>query len=359
MAETKALNYYQKKGFFFTCKLKSTDADKLLYTTTGKSHERLVLRVTDGVSEEKVEVFTYGQQDNVYYKTSKNEFVNVPWSERNNSDVVKGAAYQNQFTVNLGKKETYITSYDFIKSICEHMRSGKLDDKVLSLRGEFEYKLYNGEVQRTLNLKSIGFAEENAEMNLTAIVTAIYKKGEMTVDSVNKKIILNGYVQEYVKLEGEQNKQGRMFPQAFIMDYGKSSAQEAVKNAYLNWFDGKDDKYYAICLECKMFKGAGDVKVKPLTDEQKLYIDLGFLTEEQAIKDNTAKDDNVLSELRVKAPVISKEPYTRTVFIPENTDKFVFGFDVVKDSMFDNNDSSSSLFEESSVNTDDLDSLFA
>lgn len=363
MSETKTeVKYFQKKGFFFNCKLKSTDADKLLYTTTGKSHERLVLPVTDGVSEERVEVFTYGQQDDVYYSNAKNEFVSVAWADRNKPEIIKDSAYKSKLQVNFGKKETYISPYDFIKSICEHLRSGKLNDRVLRLTGDIEYKLYNGEVQRTLNLKSIGFAADDViEMDFKVVMSAVYKKDGLTYDDANKKLVLHGFVQEYVKLDGESNKLGRMFPQDFVIDYTKhTKSPDLLKNLYVSNLDVKDDKCHAILFEAELFKGVKNVKVNPLTDEQKLYIELGLLSEEEALKDNEVKDDHVLSEVRVIRPSIKNPPYTRTTFIPDNHDKFVFGFDVVKDEMFDNNDDTSSddLFGTSKVSDDDLDSLF-
>lgn len=353
-----ANKYFQRKNFTFNVYLKDVDADKLLFQTSGKTRETLVLPVTDGTSEMRLEVFTFGQADSCY-ATIDGEWTTIDWANRNNKEIVSKVAYNKKYAINLGRKEEYIHEYDFIRSLHEHMKNGDMTSKLLKITGDLEYSLRNKEPQLKLKPRFVGLAPEGDVPYMKALVSTLFTKDAVVHDVANKTLTVNGFVQEYVKLEGESGKSPRMFPQEFKIDYAKNPKTEVALEGFYKNVLSVDDNYKAIYFECDLFKAADEVKVGELTEEQKLYISLGLLSEEQAIIDNTVKDNKETFEFRVVAPNIKKEPYTKTTFIPDEQDKFVFGFEPKVTQMFDTAPDTSLLFETSAVSDSDLDSFFS
>lgn len=319
--------YYQSKRFSFVCKMKDIEADKLLRSTTGKSWETLLLPVTDGKNDVTLKLFTFGQSDNVYL-TVNGEWKKVPWSERNDKNIINGAKFSDKYTINLDEKKDVVTEYDMIRITMVELKKGTMKDKKLKITGDINYSYYNGEVQLTFVPRYIGFAKEDEALALKVSHTVVFTKDALTVEGNIAKF--KGYVQEFMKLNGETKRYGRMVPQEFVINVER----EAIKKFYQSKLVANENEYKAVSLVSTLFKGAKEVTVKPLTEEQRLYIELGFLTEEEALKDNEVKDDKETFELRVLHPDIRREEYKDTTVVIEDTSSFVFGVEPKVENMF-------------------------
>lgn len=344
--ENNEIKYYQKSQFVANCKLTVDDPSKLLFKRDGKASETLYLHVTDDKSVQTLEVFTYGVRDQIYAKID-GKFTEIDWAERNNEAHIKKVHFSDKYQTNFGESKEFISVYDFIHEILKAVESGKITkDTVLRVRGDIEYSLYNGKQQSKLIPKGISIASEKEQtqgLYFRSLVTTLFKKDSLVKDEENKKFILNGFIQEWIKLEGETSRNPRLFDQSFIIDYGKNEKMaDAIKAMYLQYLDVQDDKVHAICFESDLYKGASEVKVEPLTDEQKMFISIGILTEEEAIEYNTTRGEDKVIEHNVVRPMIKVDPYKKVTFVPSEQDKFVFGFEPKVETFFAEEQSSTS-----------------
>ena len=346
---------YQRNYFSFVCKLNGDDVSKMV-KESGKT-TRINIPVTDGKGVLYVEVVHFGEQDNVYYKDKNNKFVSVEWSDRH--DVVD-AHFSSVLTLNInGKKEETVSVYDFANSLLKHISDGDLTDKTLALRGEVKIELGKENKKYTkYELKQLAVIPDGTPLVFKTETSAVIKKGAVKVDEENKKIILNGFTQNYMKLDGEQSKRGYMVPEDFILSYvhENEKTSQMRKQLYLKLFDVKDDNLHAVLFDCEIFKGANEVKVLPLTDEQKMFISLDLLTEEEAIENNTVKDNKVTTELRVVRPVL-KTPYEKVTYVIDNKDtieKMIFELKAKVDEV----DEVTEAFGETVVDSELFDSWF-
>ena len=94
------------------------------------------------------------------------------------------------------------------------------------------------------------------------------------------------------------------------------------------------------------------MEVKPLTDDQKLYIDLGFITEEEAVRENTVVSGEVIEKLTVLRPDVKKQ-YAKITFVPEVNSEWIKGLEPKVESALGD-----SFFDGDALDGSDLDSFF-
>lgn len=335
--------YYQVKNFTFVGKLKSID--NLIQTKEGKRFLRLSLPIFDGVSTAYAECFSFGLSDHIYTTVNK-KFEKINWADRNSSRVLKGMNYNNVYRLDLKEKKEFSNSYDLIKGFEELINEGFVTkDMRLKVIGDVEFQYYNGEVKPHYNIKSISLPDKNIKDSLIIVESLLVEKD--SIKETDNGLEIDGYVVEYMKLDNESKKYPRLIEQHLIYP----TDNKMVKKLMLDKLNIKEG-YVAACFEINLFRSAKEATVQPLTDEQKLFVELGFISEEEALKDNTIIDDHVTEELRVVKPVVKKQ-FKDIVFIPnqEQTKEYVKGFEPKVENMFN-------VFGESSIEDSDLDDFF-
>ena len=333
--------FYGNKQFYFVGKLKSVD--NLFKTTEGKNFIRLNLPLFDEVSTVYCEVFSFGISDFVYGSVNQ-KWTKTPWQNRNDSSVLKGMRYGDKFSYN-GKE--FSNNYDLIQAFKSDVENGNVKkDDMLDVRGNLELQVYNGEVQKRYVIKSIAKAKQDDKPHFSLVAEVLVEKD--SVKEVEDGVEIDALLLEYMKLDGEDKKHPRLIPQKLTY----KMTNNAIKRMVMEKLK-VDEGYKAVCFECNVFRSAGEVKVEPLTEEQKLYIELGFLTKEEAEKDNTVVDSNVTEELQVVKPVVKRQ-YKHISFVPdkEQTKEFTKGVEPKVNNVFDD------PFGGSLVGDSDLDDFF-
>lgn len=335
--------YYQMKKFTFVGQLKSVD--NLIQTKEGKRFLRLSLPIFDGVSTAYAEVFSFGLSDYIYATVNK-KFEKINWSDRNSSRVLKGMNYNDVYHLDLKEKKEFSNSYDLIKNFEELINEGFVTkDMRLKVVGDIEFQYYNGEVKPHYNIKSISLPDKDAKDSLTIVESLLVEKE--SIKETDNGLEIDGYVVEYMKLDNESKKYPRLIEQHLIYP----TDNKMVKKLMLEKLNIKEG-YVAVCFEIGLFRSAKEVTVQPLTEQQKLYIELGFLSEEEALKENTLIDDHVTEELRVVKPVVKKQ-FKDITFVPnvDQCKEFVKGLEPKAENMFN-------VFGESNIDDSDLDDFF-
>ena len=316
--------FYGNKQFFFVGKVKSVD--NLFKTTDGKNYIRLNLPLFDGVSTVYCESFSFGVSDFVYGSVN-GKWTKTQWSERNNPTLLKGMRFGDKFSYN-GKE--FSNNYDLIQSFKKDVENGSIKrDDMLDVRGNLELQVYNGEVQKRYVIKSITKAKTDDKPHFTLLAEMLVEKD--SVKEIDGGVEVNGLLLEYIKLDGEDKRYPRLIPQMVSYKMDNNAIKRMVTEKLK-----VDEGYKAVCFECNVFRSAGEVKVTPLTDEQKLYIEMGFLTKEEAERDNTVVDSNITEELQVVRPVVKRQ-YKHISFVPdkEQTKDFIKGIEPKVNNMFD------------------------
>ena len=339
--ENENIKFYGNKSFYFVGRLKSTE--NLFKTQENKNYIRLNLPLFDNVSTVYCEAFSFGISDYIYSSVN-GKWTKTQWSERNSSSVLKGMRYGDKFSYN-GKE--FSNNYDLIQAFKTDVENGNVKkDDMLDVRGNLELQVYNGEVQKRYVIKSITKAKQDDKPHFSLVAEVLVEKD--SVKEVEDGVEIDALLLEFLKLDGEDKKHPRLIPQKLTY----KMTNNAIKRMVMEKLK-VDEGYKAVCFECNVFRSAGEVKVEPLTDEQKLYIELGFLTKEEAEKDNTVVDSNVTEELQVVKPVVKRQ-YKHISFVPdkEQSKEFMKGIEPKVDNVFDD------AFGSSLIGDSDLDDFF-
>ena len=320
------VQFKQVKNFSFVCEPKFSDADKLVRQREGKRALTLSIPVTDGKSTVFVESFSFGAPERTLYLRDNNfKPLNVEPSDRFNPEVVKQVSYVNQYKVNLnGGQETFIDVYDFVKSVEAHAKAGHLNKRV-RITGDVEVNYYNGTTSLKYRPKKIEEVSNDTPMKLMVQMNGLVKNDSLKETENGLEVEL--YVSEYFKLQDEDKRHERFSEQRLVVPKNDNPKVDAY---FKTLFSVKPNEHRAVILEMEVFRGAGEVVVKELSETQRLYISLGFLTEEEAIKDNTMKDSVQKEELRVVRPS-KREGYTfKGLNVSEEQYKeMIFGFEPI------------------------------
>ena len=332
--------FYGNKQFYFCGELKSDE--NLFKTTEGKKYLRLNLPLYDGESTVYCESFTFGIQDFVYGSVS-GKWTKTPWQERNSSKVLKGMRFGDKFNY---EGHEFSNNYDLIDAFKRDIEEGKIKkgDK-LNVNGVVEYQFYNDEVQKHFVIKSIKKAEPTDKPHLTLVTEVLVEPN--AVKEVEDGLEIDVLMLEYMKLDRESKKYPRLIPEKLVYN----TDNKIVKKLMLDKLNIKEG-YVAACFEINLFRSAKEVTVQPLSENQKLYVELGFITEEDALKENTLIDDTISEELIVVKPVVKKQ-FKDIVFTPnqEQTKEFLKDLNPKVDTMFD-------VFGSSNIDDADLDNFF-
>ena len=333
--------YVQVKNFKFTGYI-SFKQENLVKSKDGSTWRQIGFSVTDGNNSQFVisNEFGAGSPFKVKVLNEDGGYDNkeVYWAERNNETVVKEVASFNKKYV-MGK--TVLHQHDFNEEILKGVRDGKIvsakfeDGKIVSgtkvtVSGQVKINYYNGNISQQYEITRFNVVKDETPCEFAGNVSIVFTKGAVKDDEKRKRVVINGYVNEYNKALGTEKNPMVLLPQTLVLNYEEVKNGEKLRSFLLNKMDVEKGKYFGICFDVNFMRGAKESEPKDVkfTKEQKELIDLGLMTEEEVMASMTVVGKKI-TETQVQkinitggfAKVVVKTDFTaRNVFVEETED---------------------------------------
>ena len=236
--------------------------------------------------------------DEIQTMNTDNEKISIDWSDRNDPDVISKVASYKKHIVNLtgDDRKEFITDYDFVKYIDEHV--DELKDGKFVVTGDSTLNEYNGKLSHRFRIQNIYKADEDAKNQLRITLDFFW-----TQDSIDladwkeeKKIRISGYTTAYIAGE----KKNMYVPQDVVFDASKIDFDNEKHVKLLEFklkqmglgLDGdkpvnnlKKNKVYRLPLICNYYNGSQEIEFDKsmLTPNQREALELGLKTLESFI----------------------------------------------------------------------------
>lgn len=258
--------------------------------TDNETKKKKTMRsMTFGVKESDanvafVEAFD-SEQDTIYTMDSDDNKIEVDWADRFDEEIINSVASYRRYTVDLGEehggRKDFITLFDFMEFLNEHLP--KYDGKVM-VTGQFVKEWYAKGKQYfdKFRIQNVYAVEDDIKPRLSLSMEIFYNKDSLdkTDFKDNKKIYLNGYIEQYInKDEGK-----KMIPMQFIFSAAKydlegNEKHKALYNYKMQYIDVKTSKAMVhIPWDLVLVRGAEEEEFNEsmLTARQKEQIELGL-----------------------------------------------------------------------------------
>lgn len=292
-------------------------------------------------SERDNVIFVHGKDEN-----GKDDFDNtftIDWDDRLNEEFLADVGDMCFITVGLEKKsdgktfyKKFLSAYDAIVYVKEHLTK----DTVINVKGNLKYQLYNGNVTVKKEIKSIALSSaDKSKYKATFTQTILIDKDSVGELDKEKGIVpIYARVIDYIKdYKGKEVK--TFIPMSKTFEFAVDiNNPERIEKALKYIFKVKKD-ITEITFEGKLLEGATIINATKddLTDDLKEMIDLGLMSEEEALS------KCVVSTNREKRMVLIK-PYFKPIKeegeVPQMS-KIEGKYkeeDLILDFMFENND---------------------
>lgn len=266
-----------------------------------KGKKREMLSMTFGVKESDsnmafVEAFD-SVQETIKTMNSDNEKLDVAWEDRFDEEIINQVASYRKYIVDLGEdhggRQEFITVYDMIKHLQEHLPS--YEGRVV-VTGQFTREWYGKKKMyfSKFRIQNVFAAPEERKSRLMITADLFYNKDSFDDSDFNesKKITLDCYIEQYINKD-----EGRKYvPIQVVFSGAKYDMENERHKKLLNYkmkyikpteitVDGKTVKLKPtqmvhIPWEMVLLRGAeeADFDESMLTDAQKEQIELGIKT---------------------------------------------------------------------------------
>ena len=236
--------------------------------------------------------------DEIQTMNTDNEKISIDWSDRNDPDVISKVASYKKHIVNLtgDDRKEFITDYDFVKYIDEHV--DELKDGKFVVTGDSTLNEYNGKLSHRFRIQNIYKADEDAKNQLRITMDFYWMSDGIDFADwkEEKKIRISGYTTAYIAGE----KKNMYVPQDTILDASRIDFSNPkhvkllefkLKQLGLN-LDGdkpvnnlKKNKVYRLPLICNYYNGSQEIEFDKsmLTPNQREALELGLKTLESFI----------------------------------------------------------------------------
>lgn len=315
------------------------DFDKFFRQWNGGASGKLPMAsisfsVREGQNRGFVECF--GMKNDVIktFNTEKGK-IEIPWEDRLDPEVIKMVASYRKFVVNLGEeyggKKEFLTEYDMITYLAEVLPKYQ---GVVQVTGVWKKDPYNGNIRDRYIIQNV-FSPDTFKDPIKASKPKLLLQADLfynkdCVDDTSfkddKKIYVNGYVQQYVDKET-----GDMyFPQRAILSAEKYDMEK--EQHVKTWEHRKGhivDKgitkkhMYHLYWEARLINGAEEIEFDEsmLTSQQKEQIALGIRT-----LDDFRPRGNIfgskITEVRLLDPILTNDFAEGVVECPETLEEF-------------------------------------
>lgn len=288
-------------------------------TSFGTTGKRLNFGVKAGTNSEFASL--YGSvRDTIHTIDADGETIDIDWGNRKDPDIIKQVASYRKFRTNIGNEDgddtirEFITEYDFIEYLSEHLRDYK---GRVNVGGQYVIRYDNkGILRKNYNINSVWKARENEKNFLGLNVHYTYWKDcvDKSDFKENGKITVNGYVRQY----SSQDKVNKFFPLTVVFDANvfdmNNPKQKAQYDARMEALDVKNKTPITMFWSMRVKNGADEVPFdeSQLTEFQKRMIAAGDNTLEDFRPRGQIYGDRV-SEIRFYKPLYVNEYSTGSI----------------------------------------------
>lgn len=255
-------------------------------------------------------IYAHGKDDEG--KDNFDDKVVVDWEDRTNEKYLENIGDMCFITVGLEKKENdktfykkFLSAYDAIAYIKEHLKNGM----VVNIKGNIKYQFYKGNVSVKKEITSIVLSSaEKSKYRASFTQTLLIDKDSIGKLDKEKGIIpIYARVIDYVgKYNGKPIKLYLPFNKTFEFAVNTEDPEKIKKVINLIFKVKKD--VTEITFEGKFYEGATIINatVDDLTDDLKEMVELGLMSEEEALS------KCVVSTNREKRMILIK-PYFKPI----------------------------------------------
>ena len=266
---------------------------------------RFMLEIGGGkwTDDKKNQILTFSRAE----AGKKPEKMTVKWEDRKNPDIIDKVAGYRIYTCNLltfderkaleeeGKEDDakkknhqFIEKTEFAALVKRVIDSGKYANAKFKIIGtvDFQYSEKNNMFYRTLSVDKMYKVADDTPCKAEMTLNAFYTEGAVDAESYDdtKKMFFNCYTDYYFNAV----KGNRFVPMSLVINGNGDEKADKKANAFKKMFEKFDDEATVrkVGLVCDMVDGAESVAITydDLDDETKENIDMGLISEDDAIK---------------------------------------------------------------------------
>ena len=208
--------------------------------------------------------------------------IEIKWDDRFNKDIIKKVANYRKYIVDLGDefggRKEFIASWDFVKYLKENLNqyNGKI-----CVTGQWNKQWYKDKYYDKFPITTVYSVSDDEASKFYITADFYYRKDcvDTTDWKSDKKIYVDGYIQQYFKDEGT-----KLVPQRFAFSgakYKEDNEKHQKLLAYRRKYIETDSKKWGHLLwDCVMLNGTQTIEFdeSQLTTAQKEQIELGIKT---------------------------------------------------------------------------------
>lgn len=265
----------------------------------------------------------------IYTRVDKTfESLEVDWEKRKDSSIISKVSDMSLIRVGIKFDtkgglfvEKFLSPFDAIDYLDETLEDGTY----VTVSGELEYSVYNGETQMKKKIKSIFLTKEDEAHPPKAnfIQTFLFEKNYLgQADAETNTLRANAFVPEYInKADGITIKKTVLIPKAFDFDLSKFD-EAKLRKALPNYFKFKNGYWFEMTIEGTFREG---VAIKGLDE-----VDDSLLDEvSSAMKNDFDLDDEDFKSRKVIAGQRDKRMFFKKPYQQEKTTELADGSKVV------------------------------
>lgn len=246
-----------------------------------------MLSMTFGIKETDmnmafVEAFD-SQQKVIKTMDVDNEKMDVDWDDRFDEDIIEKVANYRKYIVDLGDehggRQEFITAYDMIEHLCEHLPN--YDGRVV-VTGQFTRDWYAKKKTyfSKFRIQNVFAAPEERKNRLLLTMDLFYNKSSLDDSDFdeNKKMTLDCYIEQYINKD-----EGRKYVPIQVVFSGAKYDLENEKHKKLfdykmKYIKVKNKNMVHIPWEIVLLRGAEEAEFDEsmLTDSQREQVELGI-----------------------------------------------------------------------------------
>lgn len=259
----------------------------------GEKYGVCYMNLMGGYSPERAnKLYVHGKDENGRDDFSKR--IEVDWDDRFKDAILEQIGEQCFIRVGIEKTvqgntfvKRFLSAYDAILYIKEHLT----DDMVISVSGDINYSMYNGNVSMNRNIKSVFISniDDPNKFHATFTQSVIIDKDSTSLKNVDKStgilpvdVIVLDYMKEY-----NGNEIRGQWPYHMTMEYQLDlSNPELCKKIYDKLFKVKKG-YTQITFDGDFVSAGGTTVVdydNDVPDDIKELVKIGVYTKEEAIE---------------------------------------------------------------------------
>lgn len=191
------------------------------------------------------------------------------------------------------KHQEFLTGYDMMNAVKAMLESGEFNGKkfhITRTRINESWNPKNNQFYETLEPVAIYLTDDSADEYATMTVDFYYGKDCVEEDKENNRLLISGWVFNYVN--NKSFKKNVFIPKTIVFTPNTTDKDKAKKQIEFmkKKFTVKDDKLKCVNVDLDMVDGSPRVAVtlKDLPEDIQDSVELGIMTEEEALRDHAS-----------------------------------------------------------------------